>query len=303
MLPKTIKLETDRGNQEIEVKGLGAVDVPEGDGGAYASELTGSGWDGYTRDAVPNHLATWIPAKKTREIAQRVEQALEDGIPDQRRRMLRNQDFGMLDDRFVCDIALGDEVERPFSRWANSKAGECRVAICIDTASSWRTDKGRDAARQTIAAGMAMALEGLDYEVSIVAAMVCSRTPGGLPRTRRADGPYVHAITVKDASESYVGSSFAHLAETGLSRLVTCWAAQSNGYGTPLTDAEWREMTGADLFVYIGDQNGRLNTSGKPAGAKVGIHGEDVLPLTVNSDRDIDSAIEKVEAFFTAMAE
>lgn len=303
MLPNTIKLQTTFGDVEIPIRSLGAAELPEHDGGAYAHNLH-RGFDGYTRESVKEHVKKWTPGKNVRDLAARVEEALEEGIPDQRRRMLRNQDFGMLDDRWISDIAQGDEVEKPFARWSKAKSAECRVAICIDTASTCYTARERDAARNTVAAGLAMALEGLDYEVSIIAACVRSSVDGDkLPRERYATDRYVQTIRVKDESEPYVGSSFAHFAETGVRRLVSCWMSQGNGWSGSLTDREWREMTGADLFVFIGDHGSTINTKGVPGDATIGMKGDDTLSLTVNEPRDIESAISQVEEFFQAMAE
>ena len=309
MLPSEVTLKRTRGDQTVRVVELGATQVPDHDGGSYAYRLgehAKASWDGHSRETVPHHLATWEFPERSKRIAERCEQALEDGIPDQKRTMLRNQEFGTLEDRWITDLCMGEEIERPFNRWSKRARGETRVAICIDAAVACLQRAELLEARMSIAAGLAAALEGLDYECSILAA--CAQvgvTQGNWRKPREVpSGAQVFATVCKDENEPFVESGFAHIADTGLRRLMTCWTLQDNGFSTHLTDSEWRELTGADLFVFIGPKQGGygiINTEGKPGEEPVGIVGEDCLTLKVDGLADIDPAIAQLECFFSVM--
>lgn len=261
-LPKAITIQSTRGVQmECEVFDLGATDVPTNEvTHGYDRRLNyAPEWDGHTMDTAKHDLATWVLPERVREIAERVERILEDGVPDQRRSMLRNQEDGMLDDYWVTDIALGEEVDRPFNRWTRQKRGETRVAICLDATGAAGFTAEVMAARCAMAAGMASALEGLDYDVQVVAATMIGPPDHRRPKALLEVGhpryyttTRINATSIKREDEPFVSSAFAHFADTGMTRMVRCWIRDGNGCATHLTNDEWRSMVDADLFVYIG---------------------------------------------------
>lgn len=296
---------TVQDGREVPVIELGATDVPDHKGGGYARRI-GPGnefsWDGHTRDEVPRYLTTWTFPDRVRDVRDRAERILEEAIPDQRRRFLRNQEHGMFDDRWITDVALGEDVERPFTRWTKNRRGEVRVAVCLDGSVCVGDRKTMLEARMCVAAGIASALEALGYEVSVLSATLTSRLGDSKPRV--AHDPFVFATVIKEESEPFVESGFAHLADTGLRRLVSCWVAKSDGWDTHLCDSEWRALTGADLFVFIGPADSKpgglkvINEHGLPEGESIGPVGDDVIRLNVNGPRDVDGAVERLEKFF-----
>lgn len=303
-LPGTIKVESTRGDHERPVRKLGAIDVPSGSpygdcDGVSLDESSPWAWDGYRSTRVESHLRTWTPPERVREITERVERALEEGIPDQRRTMVRNQEDGMLDDRWIDEIARGEDVENPFMRWTRQRRGETRVAICLDGTVAHCDSVEMLEARMCVAAGLAAALEGLDYECSILAATLLRRTaPYDVSAPRmRPETTEVFATIAKEEGEPFVESGVAHFAGTGLRRLVLAWTMESNGICTQLTDREWRELTGADLFIYVGSRKENAGR-GRPSASPVGPQGDDVVYLEVNARSDIDGAIGTLERFF-----
>jgi len=301
MLPSTIQMKTNRGDQEIEVVALAAHETPDHDGGAYRDSINRrTGWDGHTASTAGKHLTTWTLPERSKKIAERVERALEDGIPDQRRCMIRNLDNGILEDRFITDIAMGEDLDRPYAKWSKKKTAEARVAICMDVASGACDSPELLRCRTTVAAGLTSALEACDFEVSVVGGAVRNRTSGyGRDLYPRQDpNSYVMSIVVKDESEPFVESAFAHFADTGFRRLISCWVAKSNGYSTALSDSEWRELTGADLFIYIGNTTTSHCTYGIPSDEKIGPRGPDTLVLNINTEAEIEASLVKIESFF-----
>ncbi len=296
MLPSEITLQRSCGDTQIEVIELSNVDTPDNDGGKYRSHLF-SGWGGHSISSAPDYMLNWTFPEKVEEVRQKVEDALEEGIPDQKRVMLRNQSWGSLDERFVDDIALGFEVENPWQKWSRAAKDTCRVAVCIDSTSPHYEPPEKIEARMCVAAGIAGALESLDYEVSVVAAEINTKgSDRWQPRTSLAK-TYLLASVLKDESESLTHSGFASVADTGIRRLLRCWSAQSNGYATQLTDQEWREIVQADLYIYIGNTD-PVCEEGIPAGVGHGLKGSDVLRLDVEGHRDVDSACATLTEFF-----
>lgn len=303
-LPKTLKVETAQGDRDVKVVELRAHETPQG-GTRYRPLNNGGDWDGHSKKTVPAFLKTWEMPEETSKIRARVESALQDGIPDQKRKVLRNQECGDLDERYVEEIARGEEVDRPFTRWSKRRRGEVRVAVAIDSTVIWWMKPELLQARMAMAAGIAGALESLDYQVSILATCLqVSTEVGGFRKARQApDRATVFATTIKEEHEPFVESGFAPLADTGLRRLMVCWVEDSNVYTGALTDREWRELTGADLFVYItsaGQSRGK-NEEGLPYGKTTGLEGSDVLNLGVDGWADIEPATQALEAFFQAM--
>jgi len=308
VLPSTVNVRSTNGDRRVRVEELGATDVPAHSGGSFAWELQQAGdWDGHRRDDVQPFLCKWTFPEKVQEIKDRVETVLEEGIPDQRRTMLRNQDSGMFDDRWITDVALGEEVEDPFCRWSKAATGEVRVAVCLDATAPWYTRKETLEARMCVAAGLASALEMLDYEVSVIGACLYESEHTGRPARRapkHARGTVCLATVMKGEDEPLVDSGFAHFADTGLRRLVCCWVTKANNFATHLSDSEWRELTDADLFVYLGPARGDsnvVNESGIPSGEGIGPVGDDVLNLKVNGYSDVDRALGTLETFFQNM--
>lgn len=314
-LPGTIEVESSLcGRAEVPVRELSAIGVPEQDPRtAYEGRLnTPSAWDGHRAVEFSGHLRTWTVPELAQDVADRVTSALEEGLPDQKRTIRRNEDNGFLDDRFVTDIALGEEVENPFWRWNRNKSDVVRVAVCLDAATNAEMRPEVLASRMAICAGLGAALETCGYEVSIVAATLTARTTRGLHEEARVrvarahahqpkNRSFVFATTVKAEDEPFVGSSFAAFADTGIRRMVNCWVRDGNGVNTPLTDSEWRALTGADLFVYVGDgaSGGPVIFSrGLPRGAKIGPFGPDAVRLQVHGPKDVPTAIEALKEFF-----
>lgn len=345
MLPNEITMQTNRGDRKVSVNALNPTGVPKGDGGRYAHviekthHLDGSTvWDGHCRDTAKAHLTSWTFPKAVTEVARRTEEALSEGIPDQKRSMLRNQDDGMLDDLWVDEIALGEEIDNPFCRWSKNKRGEVRVAICLDGSSAWWLPPTTIEARMAVAAGIASALESLDYDVSVtVASLLCER-PDRKPRRgsrhlapRQHPNTIAHAMTMKGEDEPMVDSGFAHYGDTGFGRMIKCWTLESNAYVTTLSDREWRDLVDADFYIYVGTafvgskrnkrtkrlekvyaitdemfyegSHGGMNMGGRPdpehGGFKVGPVGDDSLRLLIDAHEHIDAAVARVENFFT----
>lgn len=314
MLPKTLTLQsTSKQKREVEVDELGCTDVPDHDGGNYAWAINDkTDWDGHWRDEVKPFLSKWKFPARVQEVRDRTEQALVDGLPDQRRVMLRNQQWGMIDDQYIADLALGEEVDSPFMRWSRVASDEVRVAICLDGTVCCGDGPEKLEARMCVAAGLASALESLGYEVSVLAACALSRFGAGKPRQEHCpvSDTRVLATVLKDEREAMTDSGFAHLADTGLRRLMYCWVTRDNGFATHLTDQEWRVLTEADLLVYIGaddDSHDRqldvINTEGLPSGARLGPVGEDALRLEVQGPEDVDKSIRKIEDFFGSVCQ
>lgn len=312
MLPNEITIETSNGNRTVKVHALTTTGVPNHDGGAlYSYRLeNAASWDGHTKSWAKSHLTTWTFPEKVTEIARRTEDALSEGIPDQKRKMLRNQPDGDLDDQWIDEIAIGEEIENPFCRWSKLKRKEVRVAICLDAATTASYSAEFIRARTAIAAGLTSALESLSYDVSVTAACLLalgkqrgSRRGRRVPDPRYRSEATVHGMVLKSEDEPMVDSGFSHYADTGFQRLVKCWTKKGTARSTPLTDGEWRDLTEADFYIYIGtDRTGgshpAKNTGGLPYEATIGLDGEDVLRLRVDSYNDIDIAIEKIESFF-----
>jgi len=317
-LPKTLNIQsTVKPDAEVPVVELGATEVPDHNGGNYASEISrNGGWDGHSRDKVKPFLTTWTVPAKVAKVRDEIEEILEEGIPDQKRRMLRNQDYGMLDDQWIVDLAMGDDIERPFQRWSRKARDTVRVAICMDTTVACFQSKEMLEARMMVSAGLAGALEMLDYEVSIVGASMQTNMKSGHKKPRQSPKTsQVFATVIKAHNEPYTESNFAHMADTGLRRLMCCWVMKDNGYVTQLTDREWRDLTGADLLLWIGPKQGAgkqksrwggrqgysrhvINTEGLPGDAVIGVDGEDTIRLGVDSAADVDPAVEDLKRFF-----
>jgi hypothetical protein len=290
-------METSLGKTPVPVMEMGAVDVPTKHPTSWAYQLGEAVmWDGHTMSRAASFLRTWNFPEAVKSFRARVEQALEEGIPDQRRAVLWNQRDGFLDDRYVPDIALGEDVENPFWRWQKSKSDTVRVAVCLDATCWWAQTAEVVQSRMVVAAGLASALESLDYEVSVVGGQLMAGCDGSAPRNAKKTAS-VMATVMKSEEEPLVDSGFAHFADTGLRRLMVVWAQDANGRLGPMTNGEWREMVEADLFVYIGSQR-NINTDGAPYGATFGPKGEDVLHLALDGMSDIDRAVEQVEEFF-----
>lgn len=302
-LPSTITMQSNQGDREVEVRSMGATDTPKGDGGRYRHVITRSlEWCGWSKDKVKPHLTSWTMPEAVQSVREEAEKSLSDGIPDQRRTMLRNQAFGMLDSRWVPQIAIGQDVDRPFQRWSKARRHTVDVALCIDSTVCHLDSRERLEARMIVAGGLAGALDTLDYRNAIVAASMQVPEHAGRKRTpRRARIGVSHcgAIVCKDWDEPFSDSCFAHLADTHIRRLTTSWQCGDNAYMTQLTDAEWRELTQAQILIYIGAEGDEvINTAGVPRGAKIGPVGDDVLRLSVNRMRDIPRAMETLSSFF-----
>jgi hypothetical protein len=297
-LPKTMKMMTTRGPREIPVIELGPVEVPSNPAPMRAVDHDQpSRWDGHTRRGVSKHLKTWTFPKDVQAVRERVMAYLEEGIPDQRRMVLYNQLDGNLDDRFIPDIALGEEVERPFWAWKKGKADTTRVAICLDSACYWEQTPDVVKSRMVVAAGLAGALEMLGYEVAIAAGQIHAQS--GLPR--QSKGAVAMLSILKSEDEPLVDSGFAHFSDTGLRRLVSEWTVDAIVGMSHLSNTEWRALFEADLYIYIGPEagdRGVINTHGIPDGEPLGPSGPDTLRLRVNGMRDVDTMVETLRNFF-----
>jgi len=308
-LPKTITLQSNRGDREVKVLDLGSTSVPDNDGGRFRHQLFGSHvkgqWDGHYAESVKPHLATWSFPREVKETRDRAEQVLEELIPNQKRSMLRNQRHGLLDQKWVPSIAIGEDIERPFQRWSKNKRETISVAICLDSSVACYQSPELLKSRMVLAAGLASALEVLDYEVAIIGAHAqiawneCDAAIKPRQNTAKAE---VLAITCKDWNEPFCDGGLAHFADTGLRRLIGCWQQKSNFFATSLTDLEWRELTQADLLIYVGPKAGThaevLNSESLPRGATLGPKGDDVLRLEADRLKHIDPAIDKLATFF-----
>lgn len=307
-MKREITLRRTKGNMVVPLKLLDAVTLPRDPKTVKCPNVkNGSGgFEGHTIYNVEHHLKTWTIPPKVDEVRERVERALEEGIPEQKRIMLRNQEDGMLNDAFADEIALGLDVENPFMRWNKMASDTCRVAVCIDSnVISWQTLENYQA-RVAMAAGVAMALESLDYEVMVVSAHVTYEGHGttwGTSKPRISNSPIVSVRQLKREDESCASSHFAALSDTGIARLQTMWASDGNCHNTGLTNSEWREMTESDLFIHVCDPETKVNSEGLPAGEVIGLEGDDVLSLKVNKFKDIDEAIQTLENFFHENAE
>jgi hypothetical protein len=252
-----------------------------------------------------NYLRTWTFPQKLEEIRERVEQVLEEGLPDQRRRMLLNQEDGILDDRFADDIALGMEVENPFQRWSKKARDTCRVAICIDATIIWHMPAEELGSRMVVAAGLAAALEAQSYEVMVVAARLTALD--GKPRSY-GHGAKFQVSVLKGEDEPLTTSGFAALSDTDLTRLLYHWEQGRAGYTCAPSNSEWRELTESDLFIHLNATESDLfvhgpNQDGLPKGESARLIGDDVLSLPVSRYADVEAALVKVESFFQKMAE
>lgn len=310
-LPSTLTAQSAHGDRPVKVVELSPVDVPDGDpytrnGGDL---LYPSRWDGHTGPGLENHLRTWTTPERVREIQERVEQAVEEGIPDQRRAIRRNVDDGFFDDRFITEIATGEDVENPCWRWSKTKSDTVRVAICLDAATRVTLQPEVLEARMAVAAGLGAALETAGYEVSIVGACLMAPDYLGEPQPdarvwldRKIAPPFFLASVVKAEHEPFVGSAFAGFSNTGVRRMINCWVRDGDGKNTQMTDREWRELTGADLFVYVGAGAvgfaGVQFSKGLPPGSDIGPAGRDAIRLQVHGPEDIDTAVEALVRFF-----
>jgi len=321
MLPKTLKIQSTKGDRDVQVIELGQIETPKGSGGAMSSELTYHENEGtfgdHRRTNAAKHLVTWTLPEATRKVRREIEEAVEEGIPNQGRQMLRNQVVGQLENRHVTSIALGQTVERPCQRWSRRKRDTIRVAICLDTTAYWADKPEKIKARMAVASGLASALDSADYDCSVTGASLgLDSDASGHPRTNRA--ATVVGVVLKEEGQPTLDSGFAHFADTDLRRLVSCWAREANGRVTHLSDREWRQLSNdADLLIYVGpggsegqDREGSrargktlaiINTQGRPEGMPIGPVGEDALRLEVNEMADIDGAIQGVRDFFNGL--
>jgi hypothetical protein len=300
-LPKQIKMETGATKRDVPVFTLGAVGTPTHPNPNYEQYLqNGSDWDGHTKASVPEFLRTWILPDKVRELKEELERVLEEGVPDQKRSVRWNQDAGTLDDRFITDIALGEEVENPFWSWSRTNSDTVRVAICMDSCTCWWMSPELLKARMIVAAALTAAFEALDYECLTVAAhLLGSGDVGAKPREDTKTRCV--ATVMKEDNEPLVDSGFAHYSDTGIRRLMNCWITDGNPCATQLTNDEWRALADADLYIYIGEWGGAravINTKGKPSDSPIGPKGEDALRLRVSSMKDVEPARIALEDFF-----
>jgi len=308
-LPNTVRIQSTKGDVDAPVTSLGSTDVHQHKGGNYAHDISEANkdcWHGWYREAVKPHLLSWSFPREVQAIKDRAEQVLEEGIPSQKRTMLRNQVYGQLDQRWISQIAIGQDIERPFQRWSKAKRDTISVAICLDTTVASGLSNEMLKARMCLAAGLGGALEFLDYDVAIIGAhlQVSMERAGFMTRPRQApDKAEVQAITCKDWNEPFTDSGLAHMADTGLHRLSCAWGLKSDGYTTQLTDREWRELTDADLLVVVGPHKGSrnvLNYEGLPKGATLLPTGDDTIYLPCDKITDLDPAVDVLEQFFNA---
>lgn len=302
----TLNVKRSRGDAQVKLTRLGTTELPERFSNKWWDEINKpNSYGKHSAGTAHQHLTTWTFPAKVREIAERVEDVLEDGIPDQKRKRLNNQDFGILDDRFITDIAMGDEVESPFWRWSKKSRDTIRVAICLDGAAAWFMTEEMIRSRMAVSAGLASALESLDYDVSVYSGCLLSDDRIGLPREVRPEAATACIQCLKEEDEPLVDSGFAHFADTDFKRMIYLWTQQWNGYATHLSNSEWREVAGdADLYIYIGPDgsdkknNKIINTKGIPYDEPCKLEGDDVLTLPLSYMKDVDGAVDQLERFF-----
>lgn len=284
------------GNKKFPVTKLSCTEVPS----SKAKSCARGSFGRHTPENVEGFLKTWTFPEKIEEIRERIEQAVADGIPDQKRVMRRNQADGMLDDRFADEIALGFDVEKPFMRWSKSASDTVRVAICMDACVTWKMAAEHMGSRMAVAAGCAAALEALDYEVVVVAARWTSQCDRGYIEPRKANAYKVEAnvSVLKDESEPLMTSAFASVSDTDVSRILQAWTCNSNWFTTALSDAEWRELTDCDLYIDLSGSKA-VNSMNLPKDRdSVRLKGDDVISLDVSKYDDVDLAIDNLEMFF-----
>lgn len=297
--PKTLRIQsTVRNDREVEVRAIGCTEAPTNTVSSFMVEKLSSTsrWGGHNMENTPKHLTEWSFPERVEQIRAQVQDALEEGLPEQRRVVLRNQDWGSLDERWVDDIAIGEEVEHPFQRWSQQASDTVRVAICVDTAAAGAHTPEYQASRIALAAGLASALEALDYDVAIYGGNLENPIGGASPRI--CHNPIGFFSVLKDEADSLTTSCFASMSDTNMLNMIACWISNGISRATCYTDREWRDLVG-DVDLFINLQGRMVDLQQIPADAAAVLYGKDVLSLAVTSYFGIDGACKKIRDFFS----
>lgn len=300
VLSSNLTMVSTDGNRVIPLNELDAVSVPSGPSDFIEREP--DGFDGWTKNEVPVHLRKWTPGKEAYDVMEKVEEAIARGLPNARRRQVRNLHDGILDERWIPELSRGEDIDAPYWKWNKRKSGIKRVAICFDAALPWFIRPEVVSNRMNVCMGLGAALELAGYPVSIVGGVIQTTgknsTRSG-PRLKDTGQKTIASmIVVKGENESLVPSNFAHFADTGLTRLIRCWVGNANGYSCPLSNREWREICDADFYVGITGRQS-FNSQGLPYDDTPYPSGPDTLKLLIDEEaKDIRQAIQDIIAFF-----
>lgn len=292
-LPGTLTMRTEDGDCSVRVVELDAVGTPDEN-----PENIGAGpeeFDGWRHQDVSEHLRTWTPGEDAKSVMRQVEEAVERGLPDARRRPVRNLRDGIFDERWLPEIAMGQEIEAPYWKWSKRSSGVKTVAVCLDATAPGFTPKQTITNRMNVAMGIGAALEAAGYPIQIVGGTLRCQL-GGKPRRNNTTRALL--VVVKGENESLTPSNFAHFTDSSLQRLIRCWVSEGNGYAGPLSNSEWRQLLQADFYVSITGRS-HFNAEGMPSGERPMPQGPDVLTLRVDDEqRDVTAAIAAIVKFF-----